>query len=259
MNRELKTLLRVTRSLPPVPGAGWLANKIKAIYNRKRRSSVIVEVLGFEMELEPQECVDGELLFYPQLYDRRELAFLKGRLTAGDVFVDAGANVGIYSLVASKLVGARGRVISIEADPYSAKKLRKNVQRNKLKNITIEQVGLSDKKHTLTLHQQKTGNRGGSTFVGSGEGVLVDCLPLQTLLEASNVTRVGALKIDIEGFEHKVLRAFFSYADYALFPQAIILESNPMYDASGQLSKVLFDNGYSLAQKIGLNHIWLLK
>jgi len=156
-----KMVSRISGALhPPVKGAGWLANKLKAFYNRKSRPTVIAEVLGFELELEPAECVDGALLFYPHFYDRREFAFLQRQLQPGETFVDVGANVGIYSLVASQLVGNRGRVISIEADPYSSEKLISNVRRNNIRNIEVEQIGVSDSSETLLLHQQTAGNRG---------------------------------------------------------------------------------------------------
>lgn len=255
---ELKILLTITRSLPPIRGAGMVANKIKAFYNRKDRPTVVAEVLGFEMELEPAECVDGALLFYPQLYDRCEISILRNALEEGDVFLDVGANIGIYSLVASKLVGNKGRVISIEADPYSAAKLRGNVDINRISNIKIQQVGVSDRNETLSLHQQMTGNRGGSTFVGSGDGVKVECLPLRAILDMEKLSQAAALKIDIEGFEEKVLRTFFREADRALYPRLIIAECNPEYISDDGLAGLLIEFGYSLKKNAGLNHIWML-
>lgn len=251
-------LLAVTRNLPPVKGAGWLANKLKAFYNRKSRPTVIAEVLGFELELEPAECVDGGLLFYPHLYDRREFTFLQSRLPQGKTFVDVGANVGIYSLVASQLVGNRGRIISIEADPYSSEKLIRNVRRNNIRNIEVIQIGVSDRSETLLLHQQTTGNRGGSTFVGGGDGVPIDCLPLLEILENKKVSHVAAMKIDIEGFEEKVLRAFFENASLELYPRILIVEFNPTYVADGKLAQLLLTRGYMLALKAGLNRVWVL-
>lgn len=256
---ELKVLLTITRSLPSIKGAGWLANKVKAFYNRKNRPPVIAEALGFDVELEPTECVDGALLFYPQIYDRREIAILKNALEEGDTFVDVGANIGIYSLIASRIVGNQGRVISIEADPYSSGKLRNNVSRNRINNIKIQQFGVSDRNETLSLHQQMTGNRGGSTFVGSGDGVKVDCRPLLEILDMENVSQVAALKIDIEGFEEKVLRAFFREANRSLYPRLIIAECNPAYVSDDQLVNFLIEIGYSLKKKSGLNHIWVLE
>ncbi len=86
MDFELRLLLNITRRFPKITGAGFISNLLKRIYLRKRRDVVEVDVLGYRMKLEPGECVDGGLLFYPHLYEHREIAFLKQVLKSGDVF-----------------------------------------------------------------------------------------------------------------------------------------------------------------------------
>src|SRR5262249_31999099 len=117
LDQELKLLLRVSRALPKIRGAGRIAVAIQKFYQRKKRNPLTVPVLNFLMHLDPHELVEVALLFYPQLYDHREIAILRRELRHGDTFLDLGSNAGFYSLVASSLVGPSGKVVSVEADP----------------------------------------------------------------------------------------------------------------------------------------------
>lgn len=64
-----------------------------------------MNVLGFLMNLTPGEYVDDILLQKPDGYDAEEFAYLFKHLKSGDIFLDVGAYIGLYSLVASKAVG----------------------------------------------------------------------------------------------------------------------------------------------------------
>jgi len=80
------------------------------------------------------------------LYDYREVRFLYEHLREGDVFLDVGANIGFYSLVASRWVGFSGKMIAIEALPYNCDGLRKNIDLNDICNIQVVNAGVADEK-----------------------------------------------------------------------------------------------------------------
>jgi FkbM family methyltransferase len=212
------------------------------------------------MELELAECVDGGLLFYPHLYDYHEMEFIRNNIGEGDCFVDAGANIGIYSLVASSCVGKTGSVIAIEADEYNATKLQNNLDANDVRNVSIAQVGLSDKREHLILGQNLTGNRGGHSFLtSSGEGAVVGCLPLLDLMESYSVKKIDGMKIDIEGFEFRVLSDFFKRASPVLYPRFLIVELNLAYanQDNKNLVGMLNSYGYNKSHHFGLNAIFV--
>ncbi|MBS4022569.1 MAG: hypothetical protein KGZ79_09115 [Dethiobacter sp.] len=79
----------------------------------------IADVLGFKMKLCEAEFVDYQLLYQPHLYDPLETGFLKSMLKPGDMFLDIGAYIGFYSLLAYAAVGDGGKVLAVEADPYN--------------------------------------------------------------------------------------------------------------------------------------------
>ena len=266
MDYELKLLLAITRRLPRVRGAGYFANKLINFYRRKPRQKVITRIYDFILELEPNENVDAGLLFYPHLYDWRELEFIQQNLPRGGKFVDAEAYIGWYSLIASKIVGAEGEVIAIEANPYNAERLRRNIELNNIHNIHVFQVGLSDRREKLRLYLNLKGNRGGHTFANfkglkHTEGPMILCLPLLDILKKCKWDYIDGMKMDIEGFEYRVLKAFLSEAPRTLFPRFLIVEVNPLYSSYGSLKipELLSNFGYTLFRKYKINEIYILK
>jgi len=76
--------------------------------------------------------------------------FIRPCLKRGSVFVDVGANVGYYTLMASKLVGPQGRVYSIEPIPSTVAILKSNVKINNCSNIKVCNAAAWSSKGTLT-------------------------------------------------------------------------------------------------------------
>lgn len=263
MNKELQILLAFSRRLPVLPLVGRFAGLAQRFYLRKPRDKVLADVLGVQMELNPAECVDHGLLFAPHLYDHKEIAFLRSILREGDTFLDIGANIGFYSLVAAQALRGNGKVLAIEADPYNFSRLSSNIELNAVAKIVTKAVnlGISDKFERLSLVINTTGNRGGSSFLATGSsGVEVDYLPLHALLERYAIDTVKLAKIDIEGFELRVLSAFFNQAPISLWPQYLIIEINPYFgEESLKLAPMLLSHGYAVIKKCGLNSIFHLK
>ncbi|MBD1903541.1 FkbM family methyltransferase [Trichocoleus sp. DQ-A3] len=261
MDRELKLWLFFTRCLPKVRGAGVIANVVKKIYNRKSRNIVITDIFDFKMEVNPKECVDGGILFYPQLYDYKEIAFIKQNLPANSCFLDVGAHIGFYSLLASRLVGEKGKVVAIEADPYTYNKLLKNIWLNNTKNIQPLNVGISDQQEILKLGLNLTGNRGGNGFLfANSNSIDIQCYPLHEVLSQQGIKQIEGAKFDIEGFEFRVLTKFFAAAACELYPKFIIIEYNPDWieKAGGNAIELLQSKGYKIYRRSSYNYIMVL-
>jgi len=73
------------------------------------------------------------------------------KLRPGDVFLDVGCHYGIYSVLASKLVGPEGRVIAVEPHPGALEVLRENVATNGCRNVEVLSVAFSDSTDSLAL------------------------------------------------------------------------------------------------------------
>lgn len=81
-------------------------------------------------------------------------------------------------------------------------------------------------------------------------------MPLLDILEQQGIERLMGIKLDIEGFEARVLRAFFCAGSSLLHPDFVILEVNPCYSNLGSPVDILQDYGYRLALDCGLNMIF---
>jgi FkbM family methyltransferase len=245
MDVELTAIRAIGRMLPPIPGATALINRVlKPWYLRKPRPVVTAGALRFEFLLDPAQAVDGGLLFYPQLFNRSELHWLRNHLRPQDTFVDGGAYIGAFSLVASTICR---EVIAIEANPVVFPRLLANIQANN-RAVRAIQAGLSDKGETLTLHVQDTGNLGGSSFVTAhgGRTVEVRCRPLHELAPAADF-----LKLDLELMEYRVLSAYLPHHK----PRCIILEIG----ADRSALDLCLHAGYRLQERTAENALLLLQ
>jgi FkbM family methyltransferase len=249
---ELTLLRTLTLRLPRIRGAGAIGNTFARFYQRKRRGGIVADVLGFEMMLDPHELVDSALIFTPQLYDHAEIHCLERELSSGDVFVDIGANIGFYSLVASRIVGPSGRVCAIEAEPDTYEALMRNIVMNHCAHVTAVNLGVSDKEAVLTMRVATNDglhrNRGGNTFIAGGDGVSkeIRCMPLKSILERQQIHRIDGMKLDTEGFEYRILTAFLAgNPDDRLLPRVVIVEQHPEIALrEGDAVSLLESHGY---------------
>ena len=129
-------------------------------------------------------------------------------------------------------VGESGLVISVDADPYSATRLQSVVSANKIKQVRVVNVGLADQVSELTFSPHILGNRGAGSFLSheNEASIRVACITLSGLLaRCPEVTTIKAAKLDLEGFEYRVLKCFFSEQPQALWPKVLLVERSVAY------------------------------
>lgn len=138
-------------------------------------------------------------------YEPEQTRLFKAQCRPGDTVIDVGANVGWYTVLASKLVGDTGRVVAFEPDPESFAFLERNAAANGCGNVTLERKALSDAPGVLTLHLHE-GNKGrhSTVFGFKGGDVDVEAVRLDDYL-AGKAGRVDLVKVDVEGAEPAVL------------------------------------------------------
>jgi FkbM family methyltransferase len=259
-DRELQAIRWIGHHLPPFPHITALINRVfKPWYLRRKRAVVLAHFEGFEMELDPAESMDGGILFYPQLCDRKERRFLSDFLHPGDTFVDVGGNIGFYTLLAARLIAPSGQVLAIEADPNTAAILRRHLDRNGFNTAKVLQIGVSDSCSTLVLNRNITGNRAGNSFLygNSGNTINVECKPLLMALNENGIVKIDCMKMDIEGFEHRVLKRFFADAPRSLWPRAILMEYVAVHDeeTGGSSLQLALSLGYLVRLRTAMNVI----
>jgi len=130
-------------------------------------------------------------------------------LKPGNIFIDLGANEGYYSVIAGRIVGPEGRVISIEPQSRLQEVLRKNESLNQLNNLTFSSCAISDKEETSEIYLLPDLNTSGSSMAQitryRNETESIQTKRLETLLQELEVKHIDLIKIDIEGWEWEAI------------------------------------------------------
>jgi FkbM family methyltransferase len=164
---------------------------------------------GLWMRLNVRDLVQ-QTIFLEGVWDPSLTNFIESFLHPGDVFIDVGAHVGYFTLLASRRVGPAGTVLSIEPNPFALRQLEQNVEHSHLQNVLIEHTacGESDDVVRLYLHTESNSSMA-SLFTESVSGdvaVEVPCTTLDRLCQVRGLQRVKLVKVDVEGAEFFVLR-----------------------------------------------------
>lgn len=140
-----------------------------------------------------------------------ERRLLQRVLKAGDVFVDVGANIGLFTVIAGKCVGSRGVVLAVEPSLSTCDILKSQIDLNKLQNVQVCQVGLSNENGELELYQGTDSNDPFNSFgtpiwEGEFKPVRVPVKTFDSLMADKLQGRpIRLVKIDTEGWECSVL------------------------------------------------------
>ncbi|HKI11148.1 MAG TPA: FkbM family methyltransferase [Candidatus Acidoferrum sp.] len=130
-------------------------------------------------------------------------------LRPGMTFYDLGANIGYFSLIAARLVGPTGRVVSFEADPEIAARLRENLARNNFSHARVEQKAVWSGVTTVSFarvdpHTSPDRGLGHVCADSSGDTITVKAISLDSYVTPQNSP--DFLKCDVEGAEAEVFR-----------------------------------------------------
>ena len=174
----------------------------------ERAGKLIIQTLhGVKLLIDPAKDKGVELALYQTgTYEKGTIQLLGDFLKQGSVFMDIGANIGLMSTIASKIVGENGRVYAVEANPKTIEVLRHNCAINQCENIEILPIALASEKGSAILYENWKVNRGGASLISQGDehGITVSKERLDDLF--SRDSPVHLVKIDVEGFELEVLK-----------------------------------------------------
>ncbi len=160
-------------------------------------------------------------------YNIEELDFLRAHTPAGGVFVDIGANAGTYALPLARHVGPRGRVIAVEPHPVMVARLAFNQAASASGNLALIAAAAGAADGELMIETDHENYGASHIYPDAGEhssAIRVPAMRLLRILQDQGVDRVDSLKIDVEGYEDRVLIGFFRDAPAALWPHAVAIE-----------------------------------
>ncbi|HQQ64258.1 MAG TPA: FkbM family methyltransferase [Pseudomonadales bacterium] len=161
-------------------------------------------------------------------WEAYETSLTLQHLHPGDVYVDVGANIGYYTLIAAQRVGVHGKVIAYEPDTDNFALLQRNVALNQLSHVRIFPCALSDKNETGQLFLSED-NFGDHRIYGSGDHRKTRNI---TLLKGDEhvgqqTGRIDFLKIDTQGSEYFVVNGLHGLLEKNRGHLRMILEFCP--------------------------------
>ncbi len=150
-------------------------------------------------------------MLYNGIFEAETRGFFEAYLRPGDCFLDVGANVGLYTLVAARIVGRAGCVHAFEPCSATFERLRENVDLNRLGNVACHRAALSHENASAELTLATGGfdawNSLGRPYMGEAGGCeTVKTVTLDSFAQEHGLNgRITAIKIDVEGWENQVL------------------------------------------------------
>lgn len=210
LTRVFRTFLRY---VPIRHGKQTVLNRIVDPYLSWRDHSAIAKTtFGAKFNLRLPDFIQARIYYFGR-WEPNLTNFISSRLKLGDVFVDVGANIGYFSLMASKLVGPSGRVFAVEASPRIFKLLQENIKLNGSGNIVAINVAASDTAGTLPIYIGNETNLGRTSTVKSYAlqqdqklETQIEAKPLPDIVDIDDLLRARIIKIDVEGAEASVIK-----------------------------------------------------
>jgi len=148
--------------------------------------------------------LDDRLLFGE--FETAEIRFVDRYLRPGMTVLDIGAHHGLYTLLASKRVSTKGKVIAFEPSPRERKRLHRHVCLNFCRNVRIQPFAVGSRRSQAELFIVNGAEDWGNSLrppavLGKTYPVTVEVIPLDEFLMQSGIRAVDFLKIDVEGAE----------------------------------------------------------
>jgi FkbM family methyltransferase len=179
------------------------------------------------------------------VYEFAVSSLVRQYLGPGDVFVDVGANIGYYSVIAAAAVGESGAVYAFEPSARIRRRLERNVELNAMRQITVRPEAVTEHAGVVRLIEPQGVGNDGLAYVqtnGGNAGVEVRAIRLDELPEFLDPSP-HLIKVDVEGGEPEVFRGATALLDRSNAPSIIFESFEIARDAA-----ILRDHGYQVLQ-----------
>ena len=189
--------------LKPFKGRGLSNTKLgKFIYEKVfvPNKPNYVEVEGFKLYIHQGRDLLSDSLLIDKKYEPVETKVIKNLVKEGDVVVDAGANIGYYTVLLSRAVGPSGKVYAFEPGEECFELLKKNVEENECKNVCLIKKALTDKVGEIKFYVNEK-DKASSSMLEETKELGTEVIVKGTTLDTEIAGPVDFMKMDIEGAE----------------------------------------------------------
>lgn len=233
---------RLQRAEPAARGR-WLqfVNERPAWFREVPRRLKVETRFGFPIWCDRWDVI-GQAIIQTGQWEGLLSRSIQACLEPGDLAIDIGANIGYDTMLMSQAVGAKGQVLAFEPDLGNLESLLRNLSLAEHRNVAVSSLALSDAMAVAEIAVAAEGNRGQSNLrpaAGGSQKQPVLATRLDGLLSGLPQRRIGLVKIDVEGYEQKVIDGMGRMLDLV---DVLICEVDPDYlKACGADARVLFE------------------
>lgn len=198
----------------PRHSVGWLTEifmRSQEFRNRLDQSSVydsvpieeaLVEMRDFKLYVDVNDSQIGGIIAQRKAWEPHVTKALEEVLQPGQIFLDVGANIGYFTMLAASRLGPQGRVLAVEPFANNYRLLEKSMAANGFDNIELFKCAAMDRSQTMTFSLGSRFNSGSFHFGDDGREFNstyeVEAHPVDDLV---GDRRVDVIKIDVEGAE----------------------------------------------------------
>ena len=240
---RLVNIIAAYRHIPFLPKralyrrfVNWIETKRAADANEKKALIKLDQETSFEINVDINTWI-GKEIFYFGKFELFTYRFFLANIKPGCVFIDAGANIGFYSLMSSVMSGENGRTHCFEPTNKFFSKLEKNIKLNKLSNLTLNKMALGECRCQVSI---KVGVQTAS-ISSDGQGEIVEQVTLDDYFDATN-NKLDFIKIDVDGHELQILSG--ARKTITAFRPLICVEISRIQNDCNAIFDFLTDAGY---------------
>jgi FkbM family methyltransferase len=235
-----RTIIKIIKKILP----NWIIEILrkavilrkKSIYKNNKLTKTVSFIEGGLVNLYKGSFVDDKLIFTGS-FEPNISRIMRSIVNTGDVCIDIGANIGLHTILLSKLVGDKGKVYAFEPVPYNIKKLNTNLSLSGCTNVNIVDKAVADSNGEMVINMvpEDGFDQGSSSLVMnevlSEKGLLtlqskVNTIKLEYFVEINQLENINFIKMDIEGFEYWALKGFGDKVLLEMKPKMIIEYNN---------------------------------
>jgi len=212
--------------------------------DRFAKSNVKLETRkGIKFKLRKRSADKGIILevFFEKTYAPKGF-----EIKEGDVVIDIGAHIGVFSLFAS--LYTKNKIFSFEPLPENFKLLNENIKLNKKNNIKTFNLAVCGDEKSRYIFYDESNTGGHSLFKKGSRKIKIKCIKLENIFKKLKIERCNFLKIDCEGCEYEIL----TKADKEVFKKIdkIVMETHGIFpNETEKLTEILRSNGFSIKRK----------
>jgi FkbM family methyltransferase len=194
-----------------------------------RYEFVASTVFGRRMRGDTRDILQ-QYVYYFGVWEPNLTRWIARTLGAGDTFVDVGANIGYFTLLASALVGREGVVVAVEPSPRLFGTLRETLALNRVGNARLVNMAALERQTRVSLYRG-TENHSGLTTTREERGLEFECevdaAPLSMILHQEEICSARMVKVDVEGAEWSAIQGMMPLLRDGRSDLEVIVEIDP--------------------------------